>query len=557
MTGPVPCLPMVRAYDQDALMALVDEFWPPPPSGQRTNGRPRSSRLPIVCVILRICDPDHGVVHNLSEELVRLGQDQEYREQCGFANGRVPSRSVFVKAYQVMRENWPRFRACMVSDAARPGDGDGHKIADAVLQHLGWDGNLPPQFRVEGKDQSLSAPTRLNGDARHKSSELLPAPVVDSVSANGKDSGEPVLHRVYPRNWHLYNQAQMHEGQDFLALLGGVADLANLEEARSLPAVVRGRPRCPLGAVVFSLLCKAYYGLSARRLHSQLDNAVRLGYLRALPSGLLGAHAATASSSSSESMYAWIPQFNTVNYYIRSSWLTRILIELITVSAMPLRGVETDFAVDGTGWSSHLFARWLDHRSESEARRHGWVKLHLITGVRTNIVTAAVVSPSAHHDNVYFPGLVSKTARHFRVRQVTADMAYSSHANYELVRQLGAELFVPFKSNTVPARADGSAWSEAWQVFNDQLDKFNDEYHRRSNVESTNSSLKRKFPAQLRSKSFQGQFNELLCKLVAYNLVAVAREVRMLGIVPDFPSEVGLLKGSIQAFSEAPRREAA
>ena len=93
---------MVPAYDQDALMALVDEFWPPPPSGQRTNGRPRSSRLPIVCVILRICDPDHGVVHNLSEELVRLGQDQEYREQCGFANGRVPSRSVFVKAYQVM-----------------------------------------------------------------------------------------------------------------------------------------------------------------------------------------------------------------------------------------------------------------------------------------------------------------------------------------------------------------------------------------------------------------------------------------------------------------------
>ena len=166
----------------------------------------------------------------------------------------------------------------------------------------------------------------------------------------------------------------MHEGQDFLALLGGVADLANLEEARSLLAVVRGRPRCPLGAVVFSLLCKAYYGLSARRLHSQLEIAVRLGYLRALPSGLLGAHAATASSSSSESMYAWIPQFNTVNYYIRSSWLTRILIELITVSAMPLRGVETDFAVDGTGWSSHLFARWLDHHSESEARRHGWVK---------------------------------------------------------------------------------------------------------------------------------------------------------------------------------------
>ena len=30
--------------------------------------------------------------------------------------------------------------------------------------------------------------------------------------------------------------------------------------------------------------------------------------------------------------------------------------------------------------------------------------------------------------------------------------------------------------------------------------------------------------------------NELLCKLIAYNLVVSAREMRMRGIRPDFPS---------------------
>ena len=39
--------------------------------------------------------------------------------------------------------------------------------------------------------------------------------------------------------------------------------------------------------------------------------------------------------------------------------------------------------------------------------------------------------------------------------------------------------------------------------------------------------------------------------------MANTKEVSMLGIVPDFPAEVGLLEGSIQAFCEEPRRAAA
>ena len=541
-------------YDLDALQVLVDELWPPPLPGPRPKGRPQSSRLPVVCAILRVCDPQDGVVFNLSEEFRRLQMDGDYRKESGFAGDKLPSRSVFVKSYQMMLGNWARFRTCMVSDPASSIGGDGHEIAEAVLQRLGWDGHIPPQLSMDGNGQSHSAPSRVNGQGRAKSSGLLPVPVVNSVSPNGKDCGEPVLRKVYPRNWHLYNQAQTNEGQDFLALLGGLADLINLEEAQFLPAGGRGRPRFPLGTVIFALVCKAYYGFSARRLNSHLEMAGRLGYLRALPADSRGADGATVLNPPSEAMECRIPKFNTVNYYIRCSWLTKVLVDLVTVSALPLRGVEMDFAVDGTGWSSHQHERWIDYRLKSDSERHGWVKLHLVTGVKTNIVAAAVVSSSSRHDNVFFPRLVSKTFEHFNVRHVTADKAYLSHFNFELARQLGGKLLVEFKSNTVPARDDGSAWSEAWQFFSEQPGQFDDEYHLRSNVESTNGAMKAKFPAKLRSKSFVGHFNELLCKLIAYNIVAVSREVRMRGIMPDYPAEIGLLEGPVRALREETRR---
>ena len=160
--------------------------------------------------------------------------------------------------------------------------------------------------------------------------------------------------------------------------------------------------------------------------------------------------------------------------------------------------------MDGTGWSVRLYERWLDHRVESESTRHGWVKLHLVSGVSTNVVARAVVSPSSHHDSPYFRGLAAKTAQHFDVRRMMADMAYSGRLNHQLARDLGFALFVPFKSNTVTPDEDGSAWSEAWQVFDLLPAFFYEAYHKRSNVEATNSSLKRLFPAELRCEEFEG-----------------------------------------------------
>ena len=62
-------------------------------------------------------------------------------------------------------------------------------------------------------------------------------------------------------------------------------------------------------------------------------------------------------------------------------------------------------------------------------------------------------------------------------------------------------------------------------------------YHKRSNVESTFSAVKRKFGDSLRSKTKAAMVNEL-CKFLAYNLTVLIHEQEELGISPHFfPAE--------------------
>ncbi len=120
--------------------------------------------------------------------------------------------------------------------------------------------------------------------------------------------------------------------------------------------------------------------------------------------------------------------------------MTPVLRSLVELSALPLKGVETDFAADSTGFSTCRFVRWYDHKWGSESsdahkatQHREWIKLHAMTGVRTNIVTAVEVSGWRSHDTNYFRPMLATTAENFTLRDVTADKAYSSKKNLQAV----------------------------------------------------------------------------------------------------------------------------
>ena len=60
--------------------------------------------------------------------------------------------------------------------------------------------------------------------------------------------------------------------------------------------------------------------------------------------------------------------------------------------------------------------------------------------------------------------------------------------------------------------------------------------HQRSNVETTFMMVKTKSGDKLKSKNWIAQKNELLCKLIAHNIVVLIHEMHELGINPDFTS---------------------
>lgn len=68
-----------------------------------------------------------------------------------------------------------------------------------------------------------------------------------------------------------------------------------------------------------------------------------------------------------------------------------------------------------------------------------------------------------------------------------------------------------------------------------QRDTFLTHYHRRSNVECTFSMVKRKFGSSLRSKSYEGQVNEVLAKVICHNLAVLISAIHEMGLeMPQF-----------------------
>jgi transposase len=307
---------------------------------------------------------------------------------------------------------------------------------------------------------------------------------------------------TYPQNWSAYNDAQTHEQDRFQVLL---ADLCSgLIAAPS----TNGRPRLPLSDAVFNIVFKVYSTVSQRRFMSDLREAHGRGFI------------------------SKAPHFNSISNYLENAELTPVLRTLITQSSLPLKSVETDFAADSSGFSTGRFTRWFDIKYGTVKQKQDWVKCHLMCGVKTNIVTAVEIHDQFASDTKLLPALVNTTAQNFQIAEVAADKGYASRKNAAAIANVGAVPFIAFKSDAIGN--GGGTWTKMFHYFQFRRDEFMAHYHKRSNVESTFSMMKRKFGDGLRSKTDVAMVNETLCKVLCHNLVVLIHETHELGIDPVF-----------------------
>lgn len=310
----------------------------------------------------------------------------------------------------------------------------------------------------------------------------------------------------YPQDWTAYNEAQTNEKVLFLQLLG------ELTEQVSKPARIgAGRPRTDLGEMIFACCLKIYLNFSSRRTESDLKLAERLEYI------------------------GHVPHFNTILKYLNDPSLTPTLMKLVEFSALPLKQLEDKFAVDSTGFSTSVFARWYGTSRKNEEQRT-YVKAHVMCGVKTNVITSIEVTPGTVSDFNMFPALVESTAKRFQMKEVSADKGYSSRKCMEVVNKHGAIPYIAFRKHSRGLAQGSQTWRTMFVYFRDHKDEFMAHYHLRSNIESTFSMMKRKQGTYLRSKKGVAQINEILCKALVHNICVLIQETFESGIRVDFES---------------------
>jgi transposase len=319
---------------------------------------------------------------------------------------------------------------------------------------------------------------------------------------------EKKIRKTYPQDWPSYNKAQVNEKSQLQSLLYELCQ--SIEE----PLQVMGRPRAPLSNLVFAMCLKVYEGMSGRRAQSDMREALQRGYLRKPV------------------------HYNTISKYLEKEELTPYLKQLIIESSLPLKAVESNFAVDSSGFATGQFSRWFDAKYGEEKQKHDWVKVHLMCGVKTNIVTSVEVSERHANDSPYLkPLLHATTDNGFQVKELSADKGYDSFNNRCLVLIKGGIPYIPFREgekNKPNPSNKGELWKRMYHFYKFQEAEFKQHYHRRSNVETVFSMIKAKFGERLRSKTVVAQTNEVLCKVLCHNLCCVIQSMYELGIEPNF-----------------------
>lgn len=314
---------------------------------------------------------------------------------------------------------------------------------------------------------------------------------------------------TYPQNWKVYDASQTNEKRLFLKLLSELCQ--DVDE----PLYKFGRPRLPLKNMVFASALKVYSTFSLRRFMTDFDMAIKEGY-------------ATKSCS-----------YRSVSGYMQDEALTPILHNLIALSAMPLKSIETKFAIDSTGFRTSKFTEYCKDKHDTK-KQHQWIKAHICTGISTHIITGVEIGEEYSADSPQFIPLINETARiGFDVDEVSADKAYNSKYNYNAVQAIGGTAYIPYRSNITALSNTGNKarlWRKMFNYFIYNRDEFLEHYHLRSNIESTINMIKSKFTDLIRSKDKTAQVNEVLLKVLCHNIVVLIHEMNELGIEPSFCS---------------------
>ena len=193
--------------------------------------------------------------------------------------------------------------------------------------------------------------------------------------------------------------------------------------------------------------------------------------------------------------------------------------------------------MDSTGFSTCTYERWFDHKWGKERSRQKWTKLHAMTGVLTNIVTAAMISDGHANDTTFMRPLLASTQGNFPMREVSADKAYCSKSNMATIEEVGATPYIPFRGSLPSVQAPMPGLEEGVSIFRKMQYLFAyrprhvpgaipQAVERRMHVLHDQAEVRRSPAVKVRDRADERD----LCKVIAHNLCVLIACVHEMGM---------------------------
>ncbi len=315
----------------------------------------------------------------------------------------------------------------------------------------------------------------------------------------------------YPQNWKAYDIAKTTEDQVFRKLL---IELISTIKVELKPGV--GRKGYSKAEKIFFLATKQYYKSDLRKTTSILRTMVEYNVIPQAPS------------------------YSSICNFYNEEAITTLLEDLIFLAALPVASIETTVAIDSTGFGTRKFQNWNEYKwGKLQGKEHLWRKLHATVGCTTNVFLTTYITENNSNDAGAFPKTISPKLTAFDFNQFVADKAYSARTILGAIKELGMTPFIPFRSNARRInRGSGSngTWKTAFDMYHNDREEFDKQYHQRSNIETAFHMLKIRFGEKLSSRNFIANKNEMLTKILCHNLCVLAQESQERAITPDFTS---------------------
>lgn len=294
-----------------------------------------------------------------------------------------------------------------------------------------------------------------------------------------------------------------HERINFLQVCSKFIDSFNFENDQ-----YEGRPKFYFKDILKSLLLLTLNGLSYRRVQSDLEIAKMLGIISS------------------------IPKKSTLNKYMMKEELTLWLDKLIQTSAMIFVSSEDTLIVDSTWFTTKMYNGGYNKKPYNNPNKFNDIpplekcrKLHVGCLSNSKMIAFAKPTLGTTHDSPIFKEIISTICNNgFNIDKCLADAGYLSKENYALCESLGVkQTFIDFKSNTTGKHPKSKAYREAFRLFKHEPEIWHEDYRFRVIIEGVFSVIKRKFLNWLRTEKDVSRDNEMMLKVLAYNLTILNR----------------------------------